>query len=446
MLRKLTFGALLSLGICSISASASPTPFFVGQGPAQPFRCFEDDHGGFYLVWISGKTDNVFSLNSQHLDSEGHSLWPSPGLLISSQAISAEDWSGLADGQGGLTLFWDEADGEHAQRFKPDGTRRRPGNSILISTSTAIQPDAVADAVGGTLIVSRQTVAGGRSVLMAQRVTADGKRLWTSGGIRVSLRASDQTNPRVVYDNVSGMVVAWRDEANQASELRVQRIDFEGNRLWSLEGMKITAPVGKSEFPAIVPAGTGSIVVAWPDAVNQTNQIRLQKVGPDNTFKWDSPTYASSAPDSHNRWNPLLLGDEAGGAWIEWEDYRNEVNYQLELNHFNAEGTSLWPSGEFLVAPAPGDQGLTAMTGDGNDGVWIAWIDNRLATVGLYIQEIDTSGKRLLGDGGKLIADQLSKPSHPQLLTLAPGRTVVVWADRPKKDQWTLSWATISTP
>jgi len=60
---------------------------------------------------------------------------------------------------------------------------------------------------------------------------AEGKPVWPRGGIRVSLRASHQTNPRVIYDNVSGMIVAWRDEVNSASELRVQRIDFQGNRL-----------------------------------------------------------------------------------------------------------------------------------------------------------------------------------------------------------------------
>jgi hypothetical protein len=446
MTRKLAFGILLGLGFNAFPSQASTVPIFVGQGPAQPFRCFEDDHGGFYLVWVAGETGKVFSLVSQHLNAEGRALWPNPGLLISSQTISSEDWSGLADGQGGLTLFWDEADGVHVQRFSPDGTRRRVGNSIRISTSTAIQPDAVADAIGGTLVVWRQTLAGGRSVVLAQRVSADGKPLWTPGGLRVSLRASHQTNPRVVYDNMSGMIVAWRDEVNQSSELRVQRIDFEGNRLWTLEGLRITSPVGMEEFPVIVPAGTGSVVVTWPETVDQTNQIRLQKVGPDPGLKWESPVFASNGADTYNRWNPHLLGDETGGTWIVWEDYRNQLNYQLELNHLNADGASVWPAGEMAIAPAPGDQGMIAITGNGNNGVWVAWIDNRLATIGLYVQGVDGSGKRLLGDGGRLIADHLPKPSRPQLVALATGRTAVVWADRPKKGQWTLSWAAIELP
>ncbi len=277
-------------------------------------------------------------------------------------------------------------------------------------------------------------------MIMAQRLDTEGQPVWPRGGIRVSLRASDQTNPRVIYDNMSGMIVAWRDEANQASELRVQRIDFQGNRLWSLEGLKITAPVGKSEFPVMAPLGTGEVVLTWSGPSRQTNQIFLQKVGPEPQLKWGDMTLASNIPTLYNRWNPVLVGDEAGGSWIGWEDFRDQTNYQIRLNHIHGDGSSLWPEGEIAVAPAPGDQGKMTMVGDGKEGVWLAWIDNRLSTVGLYVQEVESDGKWLQGDKGRLIADQLKKPSTPQIVSLGAGKAVVVWADRPKKGQWELYW------
>src|SRR5207302_8474553 len=133
-------------------------------------------------------------------------------------------------------------------------------------------------------------------------------------GIRVSLRASYQTNPRVVYDNESGMIVAWRDEVNTASELRVQRIDFQGNRFWTLEGLSVTAPMGLSEYPQIAPAGTGAAVMAWTASQDQTNQIFLQKVGPNAALQWGDMKLASSSPILDSRWNPLLVGAEGGGT------------------------------------------------------------------------------------------------------------------------------------
>ena len=68
------------------------------------------------------------------------------------------------------------------------------------------------------------------------------------------------------------MIVAWRDEANQASELRVQRVDFQGNRLWGLEGLKITAPIGVSEFPRMAAAWErAKVILAW-NASAQSNK------------------------------------------------------------------------------------------------------------------------------------------------------------------------------
>jgi len=72
-----------------------------------------------------------------------------------------------------------------------------------------------------------------------------------------------------------------------------------------------------------------------------------------------------------------------------------------------------------LLFPATKEK--AAMTHDGKDGVWVAWIDNRLATIGLYIQEIDGSGNRLQGKTGRLVADKLNKPSRPQLVPLGTG-------------------------
>src|ERR1700690_2150711 len=125
-MRKLKALAYLFAGMAAVGAAAMgseqkhPIPFASVQIQEMRFRSFEDDAGGFYLVWIDGQTDKVFTLRAQHLDANGLPLWAAPGQTVSSGLSSFEDWSGLADGQGGVTLFWDEPDGVHAQRFRPD--------------------------------------------------------------------------------------------------------------------------------------------------------------------------------------------------------------------------------------------------------------------------------------------------------------------------------------
>jgi hypothetical protein len=85
-------------------------------------------------------------------------------------------------------------------------------------------------------------------------------------------------------------------------------------------------------------------------------------------------------------------------------------------------------------------QGRAAMTGDGENGVWLAWIDGRSADVALYVQRVSSNGMLLAGDAGLKVAGALNTPSVPRLVTLAPGQAAVCWADRTGKKTWALYW------
>ena len=81
------------------------------------------------------------------------------------------------------------------------------------------------------------------------------------------------------------------------------------------------------------------------------------------------------------------------------------------------------------------------MITDAQNGVLLAWIDNRNATIGLYAQEVDAQGNLLLGPTGFLVANELRNVSTPHLASLGPGKAVVCWADSPKKGRGSLYWA-----
>ncbi len=44
------------------------------------------------------------------------------------------------------------------------------------------------------------------------------------------------------------------------------------------------------------------------------------------------------------------------------------------------------------------------------------------------------------------VAKGLRSPETPQLVLVSPGRAVLVWSDRIKKAEWTLSWAVLPAP
>jgi hypothetical protein len=416
-------------------------PYFTDQSDSFRFRAYEDDQGGFYLVWTDAQDQGAPHLMAQHFSDQGKAVWPSSGIVVTSELLSYDDWNGLADGKGGLVLYWDDPDGIGAGRFGRDGARLCPGASVLMSSFTALQPAAVPDASGGTYVAWADKRISDFPYLYAQHLDADRKPLWPKGGIRVTLQDTRQTNPAMVYDNMSGFIVGWRNERQQSSELRVQRIDSQGNRLWGDQGRYVIAPMGAEEYPNMVPLGHGDAVLAWLGYGTDTTRIVLQKIAADGTLAWGTDgRYASNDFVNYNRWNPLLAGDDSHQPWISWVDIRNRLNYQLFANHFDDAGNALWSQGEISVAPAPGDQGRAGVQVDGQGGLWLAWMDNRYTDLAMYAQRVDPQRNLLLGPNGLRIGPGMTKPSPPIIVNLVPGKAVTCWSDRRSKKDWALYW------
>jgi len=68
--------------------------------------------------------------------------------------------------------------------------------------------------------------------------------------------------------------------------------------------------------------------------------IYTSESGPDAALKWGYHEARIELPRRLYPLNPLLLGDENGGTWIAWEDFRNQVNYLIQLNHLHGDGQS----------------------------------------------------------------------------------------------------------
>ena len=167
-----------------------------------------------------------------------------------------------------------------------------------------------------------------RAVLMAQHLNAQAVPLWPVA-IRVSLRLSDQRQPAVAFDGAAGLIISWADYRDFSSDWRVQRINYQGFRLWGLEGIEMAAPAGTgSSALRIAPWGQGSLTVAWVGAENGHSRVQVRRINPQGLPLPDDKNPPVSAGD---QWNPVLTGDGQGHSWVGWEDNRNGQNWKIYL-------------------------------------------------------------------------------------------------------------------
>ncbi len=422
-------------------------PFFMEESESFIYQSHEDDHGGFYVTWTHEAAPHHFSLASQHVSNNGAALWDQTGAPVAADLSSANDWDSFPDGQGGLIITWVEGGRTHVKRLGPDGKNVWPDPSTITnSTSTCSNATGVADVRGGAYLVWAERRYPDRSVLMAQHVDPEGKLGWTSEAQRVSQRPSDQRLPRAVFDGQGGVIVAWNDFRENASQLQVQRLDSQGTRLWGGQGVVVTAPTGiGQDAPILAPLGGGSAVVAWVAQQSGVSRLFLQSVDAAGHFHF-APQGLNITYGSWDQWNPVLLGDGHGSIWSGWEDYRNHFHWQVFAGNLDQNAHIVWPGGEVALGAVTSDQAHLAIVDDGRKGVFAVWLDNRAGGSGLYAQEVDAQGQLLLGERGRAIAEGMTHPSTPKIVNVAPGKAAIFWADRQKKGRWALYWSSLSGP
>lgn len=421
-----------------------PVPFLTERAKQFSFQAFEDDQGGYYLVWTQSQGDR-YALFAQHTSSSGSTSWTDPGFVVAQGLPSTQEWDAFPDSKGGLQVVWTQSAQVHAQRLDLEHHPLWTDATEALTNSTFEQrmPTGVADGGGGVYVVWMEKRYADRTVLVGQHLSASGARMWGAEGQRLSLRPSDQRRPKVVSDGVAGIIAAWNDYREQSSQLQIQRLDYQGSMPWDPSGLLVTAPAaGTKGTPMVAAVGKGGAVVAWPVGDAGINRVYLQYIDGKGNFLW-GPTGKTVSFEPQSKWNPLVYGDGQGGTWVGWEDYRSQTQWQVYLQHYHQDGNSAWER-EIALAPAGGGQGNLDLADDGQGGFFAAWIDNRYGSPSLFAQQISAEGVRLWGDGGKAIAQGLAKPQQLQVLSTAPGKAMVFWADEEKNGRWALYFTSLS--
>jgi len=425
------FYLFLTALVSTVIAAPSPAP--ISEKSTQfEWKALEDDHGGFYVVWTETRGSSS-TLKAQHIGVNAQPDWLPGGLPIGPSVQGKRLWSAFADGKGGLGLVWVEDGAVRAQVWNEEALPRWPSPVRVSLSSAPIEtPVAVADAAGGLFVVWSQRQYTDRAVLLAQHVMPDGRLIWNAEGLRVSLRPSDQKNPRMIFDGVSGFHVAWTDERDHSTAVRLQRMNFQGFRLWGMEGPQIVSqgPVGPlSTSLQMAPAGNGAMRLAWAGTSQGKSQVYEQQLSAQGQVI--APSRLTPV-DPSEKWNPVLWADGIGASWMGWEDARDLKSWQVYLRG---------PEGELSLAPSQSDQGRLAIAEDVGGGAWAVWVEKRTGKPGLYLQRVDAKGQRLLSSAGQALGTPLINPESPSIVPLLPEHIAILWVDQPKKGEWALGWA-----
>lgn len=261
--------------------------------PGEEIAAVSDGAGGAIVAWIDGSQANHVT-RAQRINGSGQTLWGS-GAIVCSAPHSRKELRMVTDGAGGAIVCWADSrkNGNaqypcelYAQRVMTDGTLAWPNDGVLLweclpdpQNPAANRTALVADGSGGAWALLWTGSASRQSIL--QRVDQNGSIL-TPGGI-VVLAGGGNEGSAIAADGTGGVYVV-----SVGPPLRlVHRVDANGVELWEKE---VFQGLGGGTIPVVVTRTDGHAVI-----VAEGSEMRAQRVDPAGNKLWGATGYFVSA-------------------------------------------------------------------------------------------------------------------------------------------------------
>jgi hypothetical protein len=240
-----------------------------------------DGAGGAIVVW-NGNYLRAYGSDyqtesdayAQRIDASGTKEWGVSGVLIGPFPGNQFPANVISDDAGGAIVTWETQNANdngntdiYTQRVSPTGTPVWDPSGVAVTTLTGNQyvTGVIPDGAGGAFMTW-----DGKSRNWLQRVSASGVLQYAGNGIMTSKYESYGAGSylgNLVPDGAGGVIVAWADRRNIAtdSDVYAQRFNGSGVPLWTSWGVPVSVEYSRQQFPHLVPDGSGGALIAWWD-------------------------------------------------------------------------------------------------------------------------------------------------------------------------------------
>ena len=305
-----------------------------------------------------------------------------------------------------------------------------PGNPVSIAGNHQTNPAMTTDGSGGTIIVWQDN-RNGKYEIYAQRMNGDGNAVWTLNGLAICVQDSN-FKPMIVSDGSGGAIIAWQSYRGSATaDIYAQRVNSNGNIMWSLNGLPVCVVVFEQDTLPRVRDGLGGAILTWQDyrSNNGFADIYAQRINPSGTMIWTA-NGVNICNQAASQRGPKIISDGSGGAFITWYDNR-AGNYDIYSQRVGAAGAVQWTTNGVATCTMAADQLTPDVAGDGADGVIITWTDYRSSTdYNIYAQRVGPSGAIVWVVDGVVMNNNVAyAQTDPMIVSDGLGGAIISWTD-----------------
>jgi hypothetical protein len=377
----------------------------VNNQPYGQFRpkIVSDGKGGAIIVWAANQGGfYYYNLYAQRIDSLGNRMWTTTGVPIAVSSATESFHEIIPDGNGGAIIVWQRlpaVPGQtdiYAQKVDSSGTVQWAINGVAICLATQSQsnPKLVSDGQGGAIMVWDDSRVGLANMdIYAQRIDTDGNVVWTNDGIPICTDAAVQSVAQICPDGNGGAIIAWEDYRSSGSAIYAQHIDGSGNAQWSTDGIKISPASEACVEPLVCSDGENGAIIIWKiERVIMESDIGSQRIDGVGNYLWGADG-VNVCLATGNQEELSIMPNDAGGVIVTWQDFRNNASGDIYAQWIDQNGIARWKNNGVEICTATEAQQYPVLTGDLLAGAILAWSDDRNGTdADIYAQNIDYRG------------------------------------------------------
>lgn len=392
--------------------------------------------------------------------SNGFSQWNNNTAIntpIVTSANTQKNISISSDTKAGAILVWEDkrngtSDDIYAQRINSAGVNKWLLNGVAVCSNNAEQNSvsSVEDGNGGIIITWDDYRNGnGNADIYAQRLDSNGIAQWAPNGVAVCSKSLAQTGTKLVSDGSGGAIIVWQDSSAGSTDIFAQRINSSGSIMWASAGVPVCNALLKQVRPRIVSDNAGGAFVVWQDRRSGIEpDIYAQRINSSGNALWTTNGVVVCNA-SNTQSYPKLRSDGAGGIIVAWQDRRNVLDADIYAQRINSNGAAVWQTNGIPVCVAPDNQEELDITNEGiTNGVIICWTDHRSIISNnsdIYVQKIDLSGNPVWPVNGSALTSSTLDQKNSNLVGDGSGGAIVVWQDSIAGNQWDIMTQKVNT-
>lgn len=253
-------------------------------------------------------------------------------------------------------------------------------------------------------------------------MAAEGNNLWNYDSVQVAATYDDQKKVTLASDGIGGAIIVWHEYEyffDDNWKVKVQRLDEDGNPLWTAGGVEISS---SGAYPIIAADDVGGAVIAWQDS--SSDDIYAQRINASGTPLWgvDGVLIGTGGYVS------AIVGDGSGGAFIVF-------SLSPKIAHINSSGVPTSPGFDGISLGggvlALGDPVITQA---GSNEAIVAWTNG---VKNILAQKVTSSLTLPWGATPVLISDNARKEIRSEIAADGSGGAIITWARQPEVTQST---------